>query len=331
MEALEFPPILLRLPQLKTLNKLKHGVSMKTLSFKQNRTKSIDNLVNQLNKQEGGFQKDERFWKLQPDNAGNGVATIRFMPAPEGEPAPFVKLLKFGFKENGKYYIQNSPNTLGNPDPVAEYNSERWSVAEATNDESIKDEVRKRGRKERYLVNILVINDPRCPENNGKVFLYDMPKTLFGKIKEALKPQFPGDEPCDVFDLLDGKDFVLKQMKKSGFPNYDKSDFAKEQSTVTLDGEVLSDLSLQKIYESLHSLSAEVAPNKFKSYDELTKLFNGVMGFSKPKASKPAFEDDDLSLDNDSPTKSTPKASKSVKVESDDDDDFFSELEDELD
>ena len=43
-------------------------------------------------------KKDERFWTPTVDKAGNGYAVIRFLPAPEGEEVPFVRLFDHGFK-----------------------------------------------------------------------------------------------------------------------------------------------------------------------------------------------------------------------------------------
>ena len=39
-----------------------------------------------------GGNNDDRLWKLDVDKSGNGYAVIRFLPAPNGEDLPFVKL-----------------------------------------------------------------------------------------------------------------------------------------------------------------------------------------------------------------------------------------------
>ena len=39
-----------------------------------------------------GASGDDRLWKLDVDKSGNGYAVIRFLPAPENEDLPFVKL-----------------------------------------------------------------------------------------------------------------------------------------------------------------------------------------------------------------------------------------------
>jgi hypothetical protein len=61
---------------------------------------------------------DPNLFKLQTDKAGNGSAIIRFLPAPENEEVPFVRLYNHGFQHNGKWFINNCPTTTGNSCPV---------------------------------------------------------------------------------------------------------------------------------------------------------------------------------------------------------------------
>ena len=58
-----------------------------------------------------GSSGDERLWKLECDKGGNGYAVIRFLPAPEGEDLPFVKLYSHAFQGPGGWYIENSLTT----------------------------------------------------------------------------------------------------------------------------------------------------------------------------------------------------------------------------
>ena len=68
-----------------------------------------------------GGQGDDRLWKLEVDKGGNGYAVIRFLPAPDGEDLPFVKLYSHAFPGPGGWYIENSLTTLGQKDPVSEF------------------------------------------------------------------------------------------------------------------------------------------------------------------------------------------------------------------
>ena len=70
-----------------------------------------------------GGSSDERLWKLECDKSGNGYAVIRFLPAPDGEDLPFVKLYSHAFQGPGGWYIENSLTTLGQKDPCLLYTS----------------------------------------------------------------------------------------------------------------------------------------------------------------------------------------------------------------
>ena len=88
--------------------------------------------IEKISTSKNSSKNDERFWKLTVDKAQNGAAVIRFLPAPEGEDFPFVRLWDHGFQgPTGKWYIENSLTTLnGKKDPVSEYNSILWATGD---------------------------------------------------------------------------------------------------------------------------------------------------------------------------------------------------------
>jgi len=66
-------------------------------------------------------RSDENFWKPEVDKAGNGMATIRFLPASgaDGEDAlPWVKYFSHGFQGPGGWLIDNCLTTKGGECPV---------------------------------------------------------------------------------------------------------------------------------------------------------------------------------------------------------------------
>ena len=71
-------------------------------------------LVKEVEKSNNGGSggADERFWKPEMDKSGVGSAVIRFLPAPEGEDLPWVKLYSHAFQGPGGWYIENSLTTL---------------------------------------------------------------------------------------------------------------------------------------------------------------------------------------------------------------------------
>jgi hypothetical protein len=243
------------------------------MSFKDLKRKSVGSISELTKKLESAEKKnsyqDDRFWKPTLDKASNGMAMFRFLPAPENEDMPWVKLYTHAFKVGGRWYIENSRTTIGEKDPVSEMNSELWNSGL----ESDKDIARDRKRKLSYISNILVLKDPGAPENEGKVFLYKYGVKIFNKIQEAMQPEFDDEDPINPFDYWAGANFKLKVRKVGGYINYDKSEF--ESPSELLGGD---DGKLEELWKTQHSLQAFVAPDQFKTYDELKKKLQEVVG-----------------------------------------------------
>lgn len=229
--------------------------------------KSLEALTAELNKISGSDAgkkgADDRFWQPTVDKAGNGYAVIRFLPAPDGEDVPFVRMFDHGFQgPTGLWYIENSLTTIGKQDPVSEYNSKLWN-ANANDDSLERKQARKQKRRLQYISNIYVIQDSGNPENEGKVFLYKYGKKIFDKLNEAMNPQFADEEPLNPFDFWEGASFKLKIRNVEGYRNYDKSEFGKPE--VLFD----SDTLIEEVYRKAYSLQAFLNPSNFKTYEEL--------------------------------------------------------------
>ena len=109
-------------------------------------------------------------------------------------------------------------------------------------------------------------------ENEGKVFLFRYGKKIFEKIESKMNPEFKDETPINPFDFWSGADFKLKIRKVEGYANYDKSEFA--ESKPLFDGD---DGKLEEIWKQQHSLQGILAPENFKSYQELEARFNTVI------------------------------------------------------
>jgi len=230
-----------------------------------------------------GGNNDDRLWKLDVDKSGNGYAVIRFLPAPNGEDLPFVKLYSHAFQGPGGWYIENSLTTLGQKDPVSEYNTLLWN----NGTDSGKETARRQKRKLTYVSNIYIVKDPTNPENEGKVFLYKYGKKIFDKLTAAMQPEFEDEEAIDPFDFWQGANFKLKAKNVAGFRNYDSSEFAAV-SPLHKD-----DDALEALWKKENSLQEFVAPDQFKSYDELKKRVEYVLGNKGPVRQDPEVTDED--------------------------------------
>jgi len=233
----------------------------------------------------GGGGADERFWKPEMDKTGVGSAVIRFLPAPDGEEFPWVKMYSHAFKGPGGWYIENSLTTNGGKDPVSEYNRELWN----SGNEKDKDTVRKQKRKLSYFSNIYVVRDPANPANEGKVFLYKFGKKIFDKVLNAMQPEFEDETPINPFDFWQGANFRLKIKKVDGYWNYDKSEFDSPSPLLE------DDDALEALWKKQYSLAALVAADQFKSYEDLEKRLKAVLNTnisSRPVDEEVSDEDD---------------------------------------
>jgi hypothetical protein len=272
--------------------------------------------VEKVNNTSGGG--DERLWKPELDKTGNGYAVIRFLPAPDKEEIPWVKLYTHAFQGPGGWYIENSLTTVGGKDPVSDYNRELWN----SGNESDKDVVRKQKRKLSYYSNIYVVKDPTNPANEGKVFLFKYGKKIFDKVMEAMQPEFEDESPINPFDFWQGANFKLKIVKKDGFWNYDKSEF--DSVAPLLD----DDDALEAIWKKEYSLAAVTAADQFKSYEDLERRLKYVLG-KKPAQSRyiPDSELEDesegynsRSVAEETVTKAVSTPTPSTTVDKDEDD-----------
>jgi len=127
--------------------------------------------------------------------------------------------------------------------------------------------------KENYLMlqNVLIVSDPKHPENEGQVKLFKFGKKIFDKITEAMKPEFEDEKPINPFDFWEGANFKLKIRKVDGYWNYDKSEF-DSPSTIKDNDE-----AIEELWNKQYPLKPFLAPENFKSYDELKAKLDKVL------------------------------------------------------
>jgi hypothetical protein len=296
---------------------------------------TLRNRINEVSGPKGGSQRqdDTSYWKPELDKTGTGSAVIRFLPTKSGEEFPFVQLYTHGFQgPSGKWFIDNCPVSLGGMPsevcPVCAENHELWNASNDKEDPK-KKLASARKKKLSYISNILVINDPKHPENNGKIFKYRYGKKIFEKIKDLISPpaEFADMEPLDPFDPYEGANFKLRITKQDGFPNYDKSTF--DNGTALFDGD---EDKIAGLLQGLFSLNEILDPKNFKTFDALKKRFEFVVGESGDSApapaTKPALEDEFPKTTRTAAPKpvgrtATPKAEPAAEEEGDD---FFATL-----
>lgn len=226
------------------------------------RMETLLNAVKRAKSTAGGDKEDKNFYYPERDSAGNASVVIRFLPGKTDDDIPFVKTYAHGFKgPTGKWLIEDCPTTINQPCFVCEKNGVLWNTGIKAN----QDIVRERKRKISYVSNILVIEDKKSPENEGKIFLFKFGTKIFNKIADKIEPEFEDETPCNIFDLETGANFKFKIRKVEGQTNYDKSEFS-DSSKIEIN------------IETAENLDQFTDPKRYKSSEDLEKRFNIAVG-----------------------------------------------------
>ena len=240
------------------------------------------------------FKRDERFWVLSRDASGNGLATIRFLPNKDINELPFIGNFKHSFKLPGKKnsFVEKCPTTVGKECPICEWNTtqdKEWVKKNYTY------------RRKSWIQNILVLNDPANPENNGKVFLFEFGQQVYSKLKEALTPEtvdsdgkpLPAEEIEDplwyFFTTDEGANFKVKVTKEKEFPSWIPSKFLEKSS---LEDELKKrniTISVEDILDSCYDLKEVIDTASYKESSEIKKKLDAYLGGD----STPANDNDD--------------------------------------
>ena len=289
---------------------------MSFANLKRNRD-NISKLIKAAESTGGGGEKksyvDDRMWKPTVDQAGNGYAIIRFLPAREGAELPWARYWDHGFKgPTGQWYIEKSLTSIGQNDPVGELNSRLWN----TGIEEDKEAARRQKRRLHYVSNIYIVSDPANPENEGKVFMYQFGKKIHDKIMDMMQPEFADEEPINPFDMWEGADFKLKIRNVEGYRNYDKSEFSRQAPLLGGDDE-----QLEAVYDKMYDLSEWTDPANYKTYDELKTKLSTILGEVAGMGAMTMAQNTQMNEPEPAPApqRIEPVTAENIKVEDDDD------------
>ena len=163
------------------------------------------------------------------------VATIRFLPSLSKE----GKVLQSAIEKHQHYVdFKNHPELQGYYDCMKNFSDKcdfctmYWKLRNSKNASDV-EKAELISRNTKYYSYILVIEDEQNKELEGKILIFP-----YGfKIKEKIKSQKDGEigEPCNIFDLANGKNFKLIIKQVGEYPNYDSSSFM-EVSPITIQG-----------------------------------------------------------------------------------------------
>ena len=240
--------------------------------------------VNPFAAMANNFKKDERFYVLSKNKDGFGQALIRFLP--DSEKGMIQRMFKINttvWRQGKKRFVNEfSPTTIGLPDPFQERWQELWNDGIKEDVKDSNGNIVKYGSKTfsrgiRYVSNIKIIKDPANPENEGKIFLYEMSGSMKDKIQNALDPSEEeralGATAKELFNPLKGNSFRLVAKKGANDQiNYDSSEVVQDVTSIYSNVEE----ALKDIDENTYKLSDLLKPEEFLSYEELQRKLNWV-------------------------------------------------------
>lgn len=217
---------------------------------------------------------DSRFWKLSRDENDNGGALVRFLIDPNE--VMFVTLTKIHANRQKGYFVSEwSPTSIGLPCPFNEKFSELWKNNQ-------KETAKLLQRSNRYITNIKILKDPANPENEGKIFLYEMSHTMMEQIKEVMiqtdAMKALDEEPVAVYDPVKGQSYLIKaKMGENKILTYAGSKFADKISSIYASYEEAE----KDITANAHPLKEFLEPTNFESYDSLKDMLDRFLKINK--------------------------------------------------
>ena len=217
----------------------------------------FDSIKSALTKNtEGGNNKFKDYLRTE---AGN-TYTVRILPNVKDPNKTFLHYYSYGWNSfaDGKLINVVSPTTWGQRDPIAE---EGYRIRRSGTEEE-KEKARALNRKENWLVNVYVVDDPVRPENNGQIKVLRFGRQLNKIIMDAIEGDDAADFGARIFDLSpNGCNFRIKVEKQGDFPTYVSSKFALPKAIAGL-----SEDSYDEVYNNVFDLESYLT---VKSYDEL--------------------------------------------------------------
>jgi hypothetical protein len=237
----------------------------------------------------GYADSDKRQYKPKLAKDGTFNSVIRFLPAP-GDELPMVKLYSHQYKDKNGDVREECPTTLGQQCPICQNNRDIWATDE--------DTARPRSRNTAGMSNILVIQDPQNPANNGKVFLWRYGKRVLDKVNEKCFPDEKqialGKKKINIFDYYEGANFRInakKVLAKNGraYPDYSLSEFDSPSPLGVGASHPAGDEELMgSIDKQLFSLKEFTDPSRFKSYEKLKEVFDKARAVPTSAPAAPA-------------------------------------------
>lgn len=278
--------------------------------YNSNMFESIKSALDKSKTKSGGSSAYRNLLQMEP----NTTYTVRLLPNIKNPEETILHYYHHGWNSiaTGQYASITSPSTWGDRCPVSELYFK--ALRDGTPDEQARAKANLR-RKENWLVNVFVVNDPKKPENNGTIKVLRYGKQLDKIIQSAINGDDATEFGAKIFDLSDeGCSLRIKVelvSDKPGAPKYPTYTASKFLNASAVEG--LDDSKIQETYESIHDLNTLVDR---KSNEEI-KTFIEQHYYGNAEAAPvaaPIAEEEDVPYESPAP-----KTVKTAAVTSNDD------------
>jgi len=287
-------------------------------------------------------KKESVFYSPKAKDGADGTykALIRFMPNLKNPKQPIVRKFTYWLESpDGKGQNFDSPSTIGEKCPIQQ-TFYRLKNSESAADRRMAEKLK---RRETFYSLVKVIKDPQKPENEGRYFILKYGTKLKQKIDDEMSPSF--DEPTQIFNPMNGKNFEFIVTKQGEFNNYDTSKFQSKKTPVIVNGAPMDDSqeSRDAVLEELKN-APDLSNFEYKSWnDEERATVERFLGYytsrgsnvdaivnAKPKAetkfTAEDAEDDVFSTPAPKPTKTESKPAAKASNDDEDLDSFLDNL-----
>jgi len=279
----------------------------------------FESIKNALDKTKTKSSEGSAYRNLLQMEPSDKPYVVRLLPNIKNPEETILHYFHHGWNSisTGKYASVTSPSTWGDRCPVSELYFK--VLRDGTNEEKERAKANLR-RKENWLVNVYVVNDPKKPENNGTIKVLRYGRQLDKIIQAAIAGDDADEFGAKIFDLSEeGCNLRIKVelvSDKPGAPKYPTYTASKFLNPSAIEG--LDESKIQETYNSIFDLNTFVDR---KSTDEI-KAFIDEHYFGKAEAETEVAtapvveEEEDVPYDTPAP-KAAP--AKSVAVASNDD------------
>jgi len=263
------------------------------------------------------FESDSRFYKISKDKDGNGTVIVRFLPSFNKDRTALnthvlkkVHALQWEKHFPGKDKPERRwkpefmcPKTISSDHscPVCDYGWDMYNELKEAGEVKDKYDLYRRAftNSEKVITNILIVKDELHPENNGKVFLFELSKTvlaMFPKEVEKVKEMTDDDKKAsgcpsdmkvfDPFNVMCSKNICLK-FKDKKFVTIPADYWGSSYFTNSFSAIATSMEETQKLVESTHCLDEFISDANLISSEEMLKQLDYVLfKDAKPKKEK---------------------------------------------